>query len=242
MSPVGDAFTVGIVLLLLIGAVAFYLYTRLTQVEKRMGVLEGILLDLKVATENSFMGFPNPAARPERTVAPSSTDAEDDELLAEYVPKLPTAHLGGAIEAEELNEDEAAIYEQALESALDSAVVDTEIKEVEDVEGDAEGEADAEEADATETKSVAVTGSATADAGKAEVHVNKLEPNYSSMSVKELRGIAQNRGITGVAKMSRKEIVEALTKRDSGVVEGVHATAASSFGTSLTDNAAEIDA
>ncbi len=239
MSPVGDAFTVGIVLLLLIGAVAFYLYTRLTQVEKRMGVLEGILLDLKVATENSFMGFPNPAARPERTVAPSSTDAEDDELLAEYVPKLPTAHLGGAIEAEELNEDEAAIYEQALESALDSAVVDTEIKEVADLDGDAEGE---DEADATETKSVAVTGSATADAGKAEVHVNKLEPNYSSMSVKELRGIAQNRGITGVAKMSRKEIVEALTKRDSGVVEGVHATAASSFGTSLTDNAAEIDA
>jgi hypothetical protein len=236
MSPVGDAFTVGIVLLLLIGAVAFYLYTRLTQVEKRMGVLEGILLDLKVATENSFMGFPNPAARPERAAAPSSMDAEEDELLAEYIPKLPTAHLGGAIEADELNEDEAAIYEQALESALDSAVVDTEIKEVADVDGEAAEEAEAE------TKSVAITGSTTTDAGKSEVHVNKLEPNYSSMSVKELRGIAQNRGITGVAKMSRKEIVDALMKKDSGVVEGVHSTAASSFGTSLTDNAAEIDA
>jgi hypothetical protein len=239
MSPVGDAFTVGIVLLLLIGAVAFYLYTRLTQVEKRMGVLEGILLDLKVATENSFMGFPNPAVSGgsgRASAAAAAAAAEEEELLSEYIPKLPTAHLGGAIEAEEMGDDEAAIYEQALESALDGAGADVEIQEVADVDNDAEEE------DAADTKSVAVTGSANADAAKTEVHVNKLEPNYSSMSVKELRSLAQNRGISGVAKMSRKEIVEALTKKDSGVVEGVHSTAATSFGTSLTDNAAEIDA
>ena len=246
MNPVGDAFTVGIVLLLLIGAVAFYLYTRLSQVEKRMGVLENILLDLKVATENSFMGFPNPASSGRGSAAPTAAElAEEEELLSEYVPKLPTAHLGGAIEADEIaDDDDAAMYEQALESALDSGV--TEITDIAEAggEGGADADADADaDSDAVDSKAIAVTASADAGASaKSGVHVNKLEPNYSSLAVKELRTLAQNHGITGVAKMSRKELIEALNKKDSGVVDGVHSSSASNFGSALNDNAATIDA
>ena len=237
MNPVGDAFTVGIVLLLLIGAVAFYLYTRLTQVEKRIGLLETILLDLKVATENSFMGFPVSGGRGRGGDHRTEADADEEELLSEYVPKLPTSHLGGAIEAEELAADETDMYERALESALDDAV-ESGGADIQDA--DAEEEGGSEEA---MSKAVAVDASAVASNHKSDVHVNKLEPNYSSMSVKELRQLAQNHGVTGVAKLSRKELVETLQKKDSGILEGIESSAAlGGFESSLVGAAASIDA
>ncbi len=243
MNPVGDAFTVGIVLLLLIGAVAFYLYTRLTQVEKRMSLLENILLDLKVATENSFLGFPvaNPGSGEGRHAQHDSDNGpaadDEEELLSEYVPKLPTSHLGGAIEAEELASDETDMYERALESALDGGEVDAEAEDITAAIDESAAE------DSSKTSKAVEVSSASTPSVKSEVHVNKLEPNYSTMAVKELRSLAQNRGIAGVGKLSRKELIDALQKKDSGIVEGIESTSASAgYESSLTGNAASIDA
>ncbi len=231
MSPVGDAFTVGIVLLLLIGAVAFYLYTRMTHVEKRIGLLENILLDMRVAMENSFVDFPSPLLKAAGGSATAQTREEEEaELLSEYVPKLPTAAAPESVEADE--QIDSTDYEKILESAHEAADAEmTEVSEVAEVSAEAES-----------THTIAVSADAQAAPVKAEVHVNKLEPNYTSMAVKELRSLAQNRGITGVAKMSRKEIIEALNAKDSGVVDGIEATDAGNFESSLTGNAASIDA
>ncbi len=232
MNPVGDTFTVGIVLLLLIGAVAFYLYTRIGQVEKRINLLENILLDLKVATENAFMGFPSPASSGGGSGSSHEqnkpmTAEEEEELLSEYVPKLPIAS-SRTEAAEEEENDETRMYEAALESALESAAAE-------------EGGADAVASDAD--KSVEVSSSAAPAAPKSEVHVNKLETAYTEMNVKELRSIAQARGITGVGKLSRKELIEALQKRDSGVVDGIEASpAGGAFESSLTGDAMAVDA
>lgn len=234
MNPVGDAFTVGIVLLLLIGAVAFYLYTRLTHVEKRISLLENILLDMRVAMENSFVDFPSPLLKAAGGSAKAQTSEEEEaELLSEYVPKLPTASSSAETDAVEADEQiDTSDYEKILESAhIDEA---SEVADVPEAAEEGEGE------DTTHT--IAVSSTAHAAPVKAEVHVNKLEPNYTSMAVKELRTLAQNRGISGVGKMSRKEIIEALTAKDSGVVDGIEATDAGSFESSLTGNAASIDA
>jgi hypothetical protein len=243
MNPVGDTFTVGIVLLLLIGAVAFYLYTRIGQVEKRINLLENILLDLKVATENSFLGFPPPARRPtggassgagsehehEHEGEHSKTDAEEEEeLLSEYVPKMPMARRTRQEEVDE--SDETLIYERALESALDAQV-------------DADEDLDVADAAQAPSKSLEISSEAAPAAPKSEVHINKLETNYTDLTVKELRTLAQNRGITGVGKLSRKELIDALQKKDSGVVDGIEASSAgSAFESSLTADAATIDA
>ena len=62
----GDSLTVGIVLALIFGAVCFYLYSRMSQNEKRVGLLENLLLSLKMSTE------------PTSSPAPlSSTDVEE---------------------------------------------------------------------------------------------------------------------------------------------------------------------
>jgi hypothetical protein len=50
MSALGDSLTVGIVLTLIFGAVCFYLYSRMNQNEKRVSLLENLLLSLKIST------------------------------------------------------------------------------------------------------------------------------------------------------------------------------------------------
>ncbi len=248
MNIVGDVFTVGIVLLLLIGAVAFYLYTRIAQVEKHMNLLESILLDLKVATENSFLGFPMPMMSSKSgggsgSSSPKSHHEDDEEeLLSEYVPKMPTAHLPSDEEelaADDL-ENDTDIYEKILESVATNAPSAEGLEEV-DVESE---EADT---DADETRSVSIPAAPLPEPLKVgeteEVHVNKVEPNYESLSVKELKELAKARGVAGVAKMGRRDILDALRKKDSGVEDGIVGSLADyGFGSSLDGAAASIDA
>jgi hypothetical protein len=54
MAAISDAFTIGVILLLIFGAISFYLYTRIQQTEKRLNLCENILLDLKVSTEQGM--------------------------------------------------------------------------------------------------------------------------------------------------------------------------------------------
>ena len=46
-----DTLTVALVLVLLIGSIALYLYTRIQQAEQKISLLEGILLDMKMSSE-----------------------------------------------------------------------------------------------------------------------------------------------------------------------------------------------
>jgi hypothetical protein len=57
MNGLSDSLTIGLVLALVFGALFFYLYSRLSQAEKRVSLTENILLDLKMATENTMMAM-----------------------------------------------------------------------------------------------------------------------------------------------------------------------------------------
>ena len=61
MNGLSDSLTVGLVLALIFGALVFYLYTRIGQLEKRVSLSENILLDLKMATENTLMAMSQPS-------------------------------------------------------------------------------------------------------------------------------------------------------------------------------------
>ena len=51
MTSLSDTLTVGLVLVLLFGSIALYLYTRVQQAEQKISLLESILLDLKMSAE-----------------------------------------------------------------------------------------------------------------------------------------------------------------------------------------------
>jgi hypothetical protein len=68
---------VGIVLTLVFGAVVFYLYNRLSMTERKMGLVEGVLTDLKIMMDAApFMsGAFSPESKPEFEPTPEYLNA-----------------------------------------------------------------------------------------------------------------------------------------------------------------------
>ena len=86
MTGLSDSITIGILLLLIFGAVSFYLYSRMSQTEKRLGLLENLLLTLKLSTEASLMG-PD-SVEPVSSPAPLNPEDVDDVHEDEYAAML----------------------------------------------------------------------------------------------------------------------------------------------------------
>jgi hypothetical protein len=119
MNGLSDSLTIGILLLLVFGAVSFYLYSRLTQNEKRMGLLENLLLSLKMNTEASLGGpdivEPISAAEP---LSSSEVEDVDEEEYADILQKMPSTEAktpsatpspANSVEEEDGQEDEAEL-------------------------------------------------------------------------------------------------------------------------------------
>ncbi len=90
MAVLSDGVTIGVVLLLLFGALFFYLWLRIQQVEKRNVLLENILLDLKLTTESTMGEFPEPAAAPAAAAPAPVVEESIVEDTTDYLSELVT--------------------------------------------------------------------------------------------------------------------------------------------------------
>jgi len=95
---------VGIVLTLVFGAVVFYLYNRLSMTERKMGLVEGVLTDLKIMMDAApFMSGPfSPESRAEFEPTPEYLNA-----ISGPIPLKKD-------EVEEVEEDYKAAMDQAV--------------------------------------------------------------------------------------------------------------------------------
>jgi hypothetical protein len=103
MAGLSDSLTIGILLILVFGAVTFYLYSRLTQTDKRLSLMENVLLTLKMSTEASMMGPDSvePVSMPSPLQA-EDVDEVDEEQYAEMLKRSagPSASASASAEAE----------------------------------------------------------------------------------------------------------------------------------------------
>lgn len=118
MATVSDAFTIGMILLLIFGAISFYLYTRIQQGEKRLSLCENILLDMKVSSEQGMhltnLDFMSAPEMGQTDMYESAIDAayspEEpiDDVMVEKVDEdmIPTLHQTTSQEQEEEQEEE----------------------------------------------------------------------------------------------------------------------------------------
>jgi hypothetical protein len=104
---------IGVVLTLVFGSIIFYLYNRLTMTEKKLGLFEGVLTDLKIMLDAApFASGPPPSHMQEFEPTPEYLNA-----ISGPVP----------IQQDEVEEVDAATaeavedYQQTLEQALESA-------------------------------------------------------------------------------------------------------------------------
>ncbi len=129
-SGISDAFTIGVILLLIFGAVCFYLYTRIQQTEKRLNLCENILLDLKVAAEHGTFSDSTPAPFSMNDTAELLTtnesrdiEMETDDINAMYERAIDEAY---ETTADELPEDDTAdVMIEKVEEVIDSSVYDS---------------------------------------------------------------------------------------------------------------------
>jgi len=187
MTSLSDTLTIGIVLVLLFGAIALYLYTRIQQAEQKISLLESILLDLKMGLEiKSFSELPalDHVAEPKGLTSTESThgDAEGSHGGAEdYVPFHDT---------------------EEVEEIGTTPFVD--------------GTASEEETSQEQAQDVEQYKSVVAEAVKEEVTIAATtQPSpYDNMTLKELQALAKTRGITGAGTMKKGPIMEALKTSD----------------------------
>lgn len=80
MSYLSDTLTVGVLLVLLFGAISLYLYTRIQQSEQKIHLLESILLDLKMSTEiKTYTELPADEETPEGPTDQGRTQEQPQE-------------------------------------------------------------------------------------------------------------------------------------------------------------------
>lgn len=186
MAVGADTFTISAIVLLIVGAVCFYLFTRIKQVEKKLAFMESILLDLKTATESGFLGFPAGAVEED-----ADNDDEDEEEANEEETFLP------------LKPDEE--IEVGTEEVAVDAVRKIEIDEL--IANSATGVPSFDETEEMDLK---------ADSGSVQVtKMESFAPaDLESMSFSELSSLAKSRGMTVTSKMRKAQLLTALRQME----------------------------
>jgi hypothetical protein len=190
MTSLSDTLTVGLVLVLLFGSIALYLYTRIQQAEQKISLLESILLDLKMSAEiKSYTELPAATSVPRAT---SSTEHNGGE----YAPFDEDDSNDADNNASNTNNQK----ESAVESVLQSEEND--------------------EADNEVDQYKSVVADAVKEENESLPNASKVSVNYEAMTLKELQNLAKSRGITGAGSMKKGATIEALKTSDrSSTVE-----------------------
>jgi hypothetical protein len=187
MTSLSDTLTVGLVLVLLFGSIALYLYTRIQQAEQKISLLESILLDLKMSSEiKSYTELP---------AATSSRGAHSTEQN------------GGDYAPFDEDDDSDNYYPGAVVNASGN------VKNVSPAPSVSHSDEDDADDEVEQYKSV-IADAVNDDKDETLPNASKVSVNYESMTLKELQNLAKSRGITGAGSMKKGAIIEALKTSD----------------------------
>jgi hypothetical protein len=203
MSSLSDTLTIGVVLVLLFGSIALYLYTRIQQAEQKVNLLESILLDVKMSAEiKSYSDLP--ADTEEQTPHPPSP-------IRSTVPTVSSEPTEEYTMLDDLEKDQ----QEAL-------VEDSVYLRMEDTEGQEDVEELTSDKPSTEGVEELTSDSLATDSSDLLLHAAPLV-SYENMTLKDLQTLAKSRHITGVSTMKKGALVDALkaSQPDSFVVEEI---------------------
>jgi hypothetical protein len=122
MNYFSDVLTVGLVLVLLFGSVALYLYTRIQQTEQKNSLLESILLDLKMNAEmKSYSELPADSEVDTFTVS-SSAPKEEYKPFEEPLPIEKESHETQELEEVVVDSTEEVDYKSVIQDAVKEVI------------------------------------------------------------------------------------------------------------------------
>jgi hypothetical protein len=180
-----ESLIVGLVILLLCGAVSFYVYVRLMFLEKKVNVMESILVDVRVALDTIMMehsihpGVPISHTPGAHLSAPAPLDPSETEVIPEekfYSSVLEQAHDNGG--------DDKHDNLQGVEKGINA---EDALKSFDDV------------------------GSAAVSSPVA-TSLAPVGPNLESMTRQELTALAEKNGLRVKRNMNRAEVLTLLRR------------------------------
>lgn len=128
MNFLSEATTIGILLTLVFGALFFYLYSRVNYAEKRMSLMENILLDLKMSLENSNSYEKEDDFVPEPVGQPSPLEKDEVDALVPdateeeyYKNVMQNVHMMSATEEAESIQEEEVVPSAPFPSASEDS-------------------------------------------------------------------------------------------------------------------------
>lgn len=195
MASLNDTIALGLVLVLLFGAAALYLYTRIQQCEQKLNLVESILLDIKMSAE--LREYPEMKL----SSRPSEHRAEHRSEQEMYSSALEEAHLD-SIETEHTSVAIAPAPTSAPAPAVSSVVPSSVL--------------DIQASPLDNTLSVSEEPSSSKSSRKLPSSSGSMTANYEAMTLVELKDLAKSRGIKGSSVMRRGQVLEALRAEDSG--------------------------
>lgn len=188
MSAVSHADVIGIVLILILGAVSYYFYARITQLERKVGLMENILFDLKLTTEQAMNLL---------------TEPEDGQQTASFQPSTQ----GNVSWSSPFKTVSSTTEDEVLPASTNPA--DT--KEL-TVMSAPRGRTPPQTFQVEQEQVVQQASQDEAPVSSG----SSVTPNYESMTYKELTQLAKQRGLTGLRNASKAQVIDAL--RGSGGV------------------------
>ena len=217
MPSLNDTLTLGLVLILLFGAVSLYLYTRVQQCEQKLNLVESILLDIKMSAElreypdlplrpveSAFAPVPmayRPASRPPSP--PRSASPVHEKDVNQGVQDAVEVAVAPFAEEDQGGSAVARIGERELAERL---VAPASVRPF-----------SGEESSLSVPSAQPVPRTASASASAASTGFSSgasVGANYESMTLSDLKTLAAQRNITGAKSMKRAQILETLRTSD----------------------------
>jgi hypothetical protein len=192
MSSLNDTIALGLVLVLLFGAAALYLYTRVQQCEQKLNLVESILLDIKMGAE--LREYP-------------------DLGLQKQQPSHPSTQSHPSIQSQPNPLEEEALYSAALEEAA--------IDSIEALPKEESDEKQEKQVTVAATGSGKAKSPAPIVTKQAQTQAASVTVNYEAMTLVELKELGRQRSIKGFSTMRRSQILEALRSHDASPDAGV---------------------
>ena len=126
MSIISESLTIGLLLSLVFGALFFYIYSRLSYVEKRISLMENILLDIKI-TQEQMPTHVLPEVPPSTRFQQVAFQPEQEHEFQPFQPETEIQELPELVqsdevfvpELEEVKEDYSSVLEEAHRSSFE---------------------------------------------------------------------------------------------------------------------------
>ena len=191
MNLLSESLTIGLLFALIFGAFFFYLYSRVSYSEKRVGLIEKILLDIKDNLEQQPVHVlpPVPPSITFQQVAkpyPSiSVNLPPPKVVTPQLKEITIDELQVPVVIDPISEE---IYNDVMNEAHNEAHNEAQTEEREEVESQ----------------------------GQAKVTVN-----YESMTKDELLEIAKNKGLRVGNRPGRDKLIQLIRKSEGSLDEEV---------------------